>query len=200
MKRYDIINKIVESKGFTDYLEIGVRNGECFKEIKCNNKVSVDPDPSSLSVTHRMTSDEFFETWDSNKKFDIIFIDGLHIEEQVDKDIENSLNYLKDGGYIVLHDCNPPTVYHALEYPVFTEPANGNWNGTVYRSIIKVRLYRNDLVLETVDTDWGVGILKRGNSETINVFPSEAMNWEWFSSNRNQVLNLISPEDFNSKY
>ena len=34
---------------------------------------------------YKMSSDIFFK---SNKKyFDIIFIDGLHLEEQVDKDI-----------------------------------------------------------------------------------------------------------------
>lgn len=195
-----MINKIIESNGFSDYLEIGVRDGECFKEIKCANKIGVDPNPSSSDTTHKMTSDEFFESWDESKKFDLIFIDGLHIEDQVDKDIQNSLKFLKEGGYIVLHDCNPPTSFHALEYPVFTPPANGNWNGTVYRSIIKVRLYRKDLILETVDSDWGVGILRRGKSETINAFPAEAMTWDWFSSNKKEVLNLITPEEFISKY
>jgi len=200
MTRHEIINKIIQSNGFNDYLEIGVRNGECFKEIKCTNKIGVDPNPISNDTTHKMTSDEFFETWDSSKKFDVIFIDGLHLEEQVDVDIQNSLNFLNEGGYVVLHDCNPPTSYHAAEQPVFTAPANGNWNGTVYKSIIKVRLYRSDLVLETVDSDWGVGILRKGGSKTLDVFPAEAMTWDWFSNNRKEVLNLITPEEFISKY
>lgn len=200
MTRHEIINKIIESKGYNNYLEIGVRDGECFKKIKCGTKTGVDPNPITSDTTHKMTSDEFFTELSKDEKFDIIFIDGLHLEEQVDKDIENSLKFLSDGGTIVLHDCSPPTSYHALEYPIFTPATNGNWNGTVYKSIIKVRLYRKDLVLETVDTDWGVGILKRGESQTINAFPDEAMTWDWFSDNRKEVLNLISPEEFISRY
>ena len=50
-----------------------------------------------------MTSDEFFK---NNKLFfDLIFLDGLHIlHEQTMKDIDNSLNYLKKNGLIVIHD------------------------------------------------------------------------------------------------
>ena len=44
-----------------------------------------------------MTSDDFFL---SNKdKFDVIFIDGLHIYEQVRKDVVNSINAINDGGW-----------------------------------------------------------------------------------------------------
>jgi predicted O-methyltransferase YrrM len=53
-----------------------------------------------------ITSDAFFER--SMVKFDVIFIDGLHEEHQVDRDIVNSLQHLNPGGIIVLHDCLPP--------------------------------------------------------------------------------------------
>ncbi len=200
MTRYDIINKIIESKGYRNYLEIGVRDGECFKEICCENKTGVDPSPVSSDTTHIMTSDSFFESLEDDYKFDIIFIDGLHLDHQVDRDIENSLKHLSENGTIVLHDCNPPTRYHAEETPVFTAPANGNWNGTVYLSLIKLRLYRNDLKLTTVDTDWGVGILTRNLSETINVFPSDATNWEFFNENRQEILDLVTPSEFLELY
>lgn len=200
MTRYDIINRIIQNKGYSNYLEIGVRNGECFKEIVCENKTGVDPAPTSPHTTHIMTSDSFFESIDPEEKFDIVFIDGLHLDFQVDKDIENSLKYLAEGGTIVLHDCNPPTKHHAAEMPVFTAPANGDWNGTVYLSLIKLRLYRNDLKLVTVDTDWGVGILTKDSSETIDVFPDQATNWDFFTLNRQVILDLISPDDFNEIY
>lgn len=200
MTRYDIINRIIENKGYKNYLEIGVRDGECFKQICCENKTGVDPAPVSSHTTHIMTSDSFFETLDPSQKFDVIFIDGLHLDHQVDKDIENSLKHLSEGGTILLHDCNPPTKDHAAENPVFTAPTNGNWNGTVYLSLIKLRLYKNDLKLVTVDTDWGVGILTRELSETINVFPSEATTWDFFTLNRQQILDLISTEEFDEIY
>lgn len=200
MKRYEIINRIIKSKGYEDYLEIGVRDGECFKMIECSSKIGVDPNPTSDHTTYVMTSDAFFDDLSEDRKFDIIFIDGLHIDEQVDKDIENSLKHLKEGGTIVLHDCNPPTEKHALEYPVYEAPTNGNWNGTVYLSLVKLRLYRKDLVLKTVDSDWGVGILTRGDSKTINAFPSDSLNWDFFNRNRNDILGLLDIETFKAYY
>jgi hypothetical protein len=200
MKRYEIINRVIESKGYTDYLEIGVRDGECFREICCKNKTGVDPNSTSDHTTHIMTSDSFFNELHENDMFDVIFIDGLHLDHQVNKDIANSLKHLREGGTILLHDCNPPTRYHAGESPVFTEPANGEWNGTVYLSLINLRLYKNNLELKTVDSDWGVGILTRGVSETLNVFPNDAMNWEFFYENKNEILNLISVNEFSDTY
>ena len=200
MKRYDIINRIIDKKGYKTYLEIGVRDGECFRQINCNNKFGVDPSPITGDTTHIMTSDEFFDGLDQDIKFDIVFIDGLHLDFQVDRDIENSLKHLSEGGTIVLHDCNPPTKYHAGEYPVFSEPANGEWNGTVYLSLLKIRLYREDLRLFTVDTDWGVGILTKKSSNTLEVFPNEAMSWEYFSNNRKEILDLISEAEFEEMY
>lgn len=200
MKRYEIINSIIKDKGYKKYLEIGVRDGECFREIKIDEKTGVDPYPASKDTTHPVSSDEFFDSLDSNVKFDIIFIDGLHIDIQVDKDIENSLKFLNDGGTIVLHDCNPPTESHALEIPVFGPPTNGNWNGTVYKSLIKLRLYRNDCLLKTVDSDWGVGILTKEKSQTLNAFPSDAISWEFFDNNRKEILGLISVDEFNMMY
>ena len=200
MTRYEIINRIIKSKGYKNYLEIGVRDGECFKLIECENKIGVDPNPTSPDTTHIMTSDDYFDYFIGEDKFDIIFIDGLHIDHQVDKDIVNSLKCLNEGGTIVLHDCNPPTEEHALEYPVFTPPTNGAWNGTVYLSLIKLRLYKSDVVLKTVDSDWGVGILTRGESKTLDSFPDNSLNWNFFNENRKDILNLMDPETFKSNY
>jgi hypothetical protein len=200
MRRYEIINRVIESKGYTDYLEIGVRDGECFREICCKNKTGVDPNPTSSDTTHIMTSDDFFSSISEDTKFDVIFIDGLHLDFQVDLDVENSLKHLKEGGTILLHDCNPPTPFHAAVQPVYEAPANGEWNGTVYLSLIKLRLYNNNVKLRTVNSDWGVGILTKELSESINVFPNDAMSWDFFDSNRNEVLDLITPENFLELY
>ena len=56
MKRYEIINRIIQTKNYKDYLEIGVRDGECFKEIRCLNKTGVDPNPTSPHTAHRQLS------------------------------------------------------------------------------------------------------------------------------------------------
>jgi hypothetical protein len=190
MRRYDIINTLIKKNNYKRYLEIGIQQGICFSHVNCEYKVGVDPARDS-SATFKITSDEFFKNLNKNEKFDIIFIDGLHISEQVDKDIENSLNVLNDNGTILLHDCNPIIEDHAKEYPI-----QDTWMGTVYLSIIKLRLYRDDLSITTIDTDAGVGILTKNKSNKLNYKYEEAMNWNFFDKNRNEILNLISVEDF----
>jgi len=44
-----------------------------------------------------------------NKKFDFIFIDGLHTYEQIKKDYA-WVNHLKEDGYILFHDTNMPQI------------------------------------------------------------------------------------------
>jgi len=110
MKRYDIINHMINLYGYKDYLEIGIRQKKNFKKIIAETKHGVDP---AWSCTFKMTSDDFFKT--NKKKYDIIFIDGLHKEYQVMNDVLNSLNFLNDGGTIVMHDCNPRREAHQSE-------------------------------------------------------------------------------------
>jgi hypothetical protein len=39
----------------------------------------------------------------------------LHLAQQVEKDIINSIQFLSENGFIVMHDCSPPSEYHARE-------------------------------------------------------------------------------------
>lgn len=141
-----------------------------------------------------MTSDEFFADC-NNKSFDIIFIDGMHLEDFVHRDIENSLRCLAKGGIIVVHDCNPPTEFHQrLVYEV-----NGEfppWNGTVWRGWLNFRT-RWNLSMCVVDTDYGVGLIRRGLQ--IPIRQSE-MTYTEFSEKRSKLLPLISVKKFLWKY
>ena len=107
--RYDIINHLIKHYNYSSYLEIGTRKTkDNFDKILIKKKECIDPKPLSKLITYRMTSDKAFEIIKKkNKTFDIIFIDGLHLSEQVDIDIKNSLDILNDNGIIILHDCNP---------------------------------------------------------------------------------------------
>jgi len=49
-----------------------------------------------------MTSDTFFLK--NKRTFDIIFIDGLHIYDQVKRDVLNSIKVLNKDGFILLYD------------------------------------------------------------------------------------------------
>lgn len=144
-----------------------------------------------------MTSDNFFNIIDISQKYDIIFIDGLHHAEQVDKDIENSLQHLNDNGIIVVHDCNPP------EYEIQTVPRKtGIWNGDVWKSIVKLRCTRPDLAVRVVDTDWGIGIIHPGSQQLYNIqsYDQIVNNWDYFDANREEILNIISLDEFYKLY
>lgn len=60
------------------------------------------------------TSDLFFREQApqvyKNKKIDIAFVDGMHTYEQSLVDNVNCLKYLREDGYIILHDCNPQSL------------------------------------------------------------------------------------------
>ena len=108
MNRVELINHYLSKKDLKKYLEIGVYKGHSFNGVNAEIKDSVDPDTDSPAIYH-MTSDDFFEKVATtlDYKYDVIFIDGLHHTEQVDKDIKNSLKYLEEDGVVILHDCNP---------------------------------------------------------------------------------------------
>ena len=196
--RTDILNYLVEKYKYTTYLEIGVRNPTSgnFNNVKIKNKLGVDPNPITNQKNIFVGTSDFF--FMKNKStFDLIFIDGLHLENQVDKDIMNSLNCLNEGGMILLHDCNPPTENHQREnYCVDGKyPA---WNGTVWKSFAKLRMTRPDLEMCVIDTDWGVGVIRNGSQE---LFPSESinineLNYELLEKNRTELLNLISVDKY----
>ena len=155
--RFDIINKLINSKKFKSYLEIGCQSDVNFSKIQIENKVGVDPQSGG---TLRMTSDEFFSQ--NKDTFDLIFIDGLHIHEQVLKDIDNSLNVLNENGVILLHDCLPAKIWHQT-----IPQTHSSWNGDVWKSIVQSRT-REDIDTYTIKADQGLGlILKRKNRDKL---------------------------------
>ena len=155
--RFDIINKIIKNKKFKSYLEIGCQNDVNFSRIIIDNKIGVDPQSGG---THRMTSDEFFIQ--NKDTFDLIFIDGLHIYEQVIKDIDNSLKVLKENGIILIHDCLPAKIWHQTIPQTHT-----SWNGDVWKSIVNLRT-RKEIDTYTIKADQGLGlILKRKNKDIL---------------------------------
>ena len=155
--RFEIINKLINSKKFKSYLEIGCQSDVNFSKIKIENKVGVDPQSGG---TLRMTSDEFFSQ--NKDTFDLIFIDGLHIHEQVLKDIDNSLNVLNENGVILLHDCLPAKIWHQT-----IPQTHSSWNGDVWKSIVQSRT-REDIDTYTIKADQGLGlILKRTNRDKL---------------------------------
>jgi hypothetical protein len=161
MVRHQVINKCIDiiraaGQDSISYCEIGVDSpNNTFNHVRANYKVAVDPynddtrchawseDNKHLLMQdikgdfRRQTSDEYFNSIDLNTtSHSVIFIDGLHLEEQVDRDIRNSL--LAVGGkkwLILVDDVCPNSWEEANEVPNY----GGGWRGTVYRSFWKIR-------------------------------------------------------------
>jgi hypothetical protein len=210
-KRTEVINFLLSTRAEkTCYLEIGVRNpNNNFNQIVADQKYSVDPglEFKENPVDFQMTSDEFFASLEQGRvlspsvRFDVIFIDGLHLADQVHRDVVNALTFLKDDGFVVLHDCNPPTEWHARENFYFhNTPAADVWNGTVWKAFLRWR-FNSTVQSCCVDSDWGIGVLSK--SHLIGAAVPEAnpfFEYKQLSDHRKYYLNLMSFDEFKSLF
>tara|TARA_B100000161_G_scaffold96021_1_gene67835 strand:+ start:467 stop:1042 length:576 start_codon:yes stop_codon:yes gene_type:complete len=148
--RWDLIEYLINKYKYSDYLEIGCDQDQLFSKVKIKNKTGVDP---TNGGNIRKTSDEFFK--ENKKKFDIIFIDGLHTYNQVKKDILNSISCLKDEGIVLVHDCMPDSLSKQA-VPRYRM----SWNGDVWKAIVDLRQNEN-LEIYTCKIDQGIGVIKK---------------------------------------
>ena len=206
MHRTEIINKIIETKSLSKYLEIGVYWPQyCFDSINCLEKDSVDPgfENPDNPVKYPYTSDDFFAILENRLldkspdfKWDLIFVDGLHLSYQVEKDVLNSLNHLSEDGVIVLHDCDP--FMWEDNYTRLIEDYWGQkWNGTVWKTIYKLKATRSDLNICTLNADEGVGLIKKGTQKLIP-FDNPYFEYKLFYNNKSRDLNLISTDELDN--
>src|SRR5690606_29565995 len=141
----------------------------------------IDPDQKA-DADCIMTSDKFFELYEGGDKWDLIFIDGLHHADQVEKDFVNAQKVLSSKGFIVIHDCNPQYEQHTI---VPRQTPRGHWHGDVYK-------FASKLVNKvTVDIDCGFAVctLETGIGLV-------EVDWPFFHKNRESLLDLISWDEF----
>ncbi|WP_319437504.1 class I SAM-dependent methyltransferase [Mycobacterium sp. RTGN5] len=202
------------------YLEIGVSRGQAFQRISADVKFAVDPAFRLTERTRELanakgrvveyfetTSDAFFENEAAlleQHPVDVALIDGLHTYEQVVRDVENTVRYLKDDGVIFLHDCNPPFELagrRADSWDEFMAQQSGPlkigiWNGDVWKSIVELRSTRPDLVVGVLKCDQGVGFVRKGTPESTLPYTPEqvaALTYADLKADRTRLLNLKSP-------
>lgn len=199
------------------YLEIGVSRGQAFQRISADVKIAVDP-AFKLSARTRALADEkartthYFETTSDaffadqaellhQHPVDVALIDGLHTYEQVVRDVQHTLRYLRDDGVIFLHDCNPPFALAAQRAESWEDfmaqqkgpLAIGVWNGDVWKAIVHLRSTRDDLVVGVLKCDQGVGFVRRGTPESTLPYSVEqvaALTYEDLKADRARLLNL----------
>jgi hypothetical protein len=191
--RYDLINHCIKKYGYTSYLEIGCQNNLCFDKIECEKKVGVDPQSGG---TIKLTSDKYFAQnairarteGQEQDLFDIVFIDGLHDCNQVVKDVNNAINYLNEGGRIILHDCNPKRE---------EDQSNPNVrSGDAWKALAFFRS-KHGLEIKTCDSDFGLGMIRFGeNKNRLKIEKTfQDLTWNDLRINREDILNLVHPEE-----
>lgn len=159
--RVDFLQAVVAAADSRSYLEIGCYTDRCFSRIQVPRKVGVDP---LAGGTIRSTSDAFFSS--NTETFDLVFIDGLHVYEQVLRDIRNALRVLTPQGIIVVHDCLP--LNWAAQHPrEFVD----RWNGDVWKAFVEVRTWPH-VDAATCLIDHGLGlIVPRPNTDMLDFAP-----------------------------
>ena len=183
--RFDVINNIIKIKKYKNYLEIGCFENENFDKIYIESKTGVDPVSGG---TVRDTSDNFFL---KNQIFyDIIFIDRLHIYNQVRKDLENSLKFLKPNGIIILHDCLPLKIRDQM-----VPRSHEHWNGDTWKALVEARTLKT-LDVYTILADNGLGVVfKRKNRNILNL-PNTKFKELKFKDYYNNFNNFMNPIEY----
>ena len=185
--RWDLIEYLIKKYNYTNYLEIGCDRDQLFSKVKIQNKIGVDPFSGG---TVRKTSDEFF--LENNEKFDIVFIDGLHIYSQVKKDILNSVQCLKPNGIVLVHDCMPDSVGKQA-VPRYKM----QWNGDVWKAIVDLR-QKNNLEIYTCEIDQGIGIItNKKNSSVLKLdIPINKIKFKDYYYNYKEYMRVINLNEF----
>lgn len=216
MNRVKAVERALAGRVSPVYLEIGVSKGLAFRRISADEKIAVDPafrlSPRSRALadakaraTHyfETTSDDFFATQSGfleQRPVDVALIDGLHTYEQVVRDVDNTLRFLRDDGVIFLHDCNPPFELagrRAESWEDFVAQQSGPlvigiWNGDVWKAIVQLRT-RPDLLVGVLKCDQGVGFVRKGRPESTLPYTAEqiaALTYADLKADRKRLLNL----------
>ena len=180
---------ITATQKFSDcrYLEIGCDNNICFKSIPVINKIGVDPDRGG---NMKVTSDNFFKN--NKNRFDVIFIDGLHIYEQCRRDVINALKVLDKNGYIFLHDMTPRN-WAEENVPRLK---NTLWAGDIWKVAIELSKTKG-IDFFVINADMGVGVLRQKEENIVYHDDFENLKDLKFKDflNLNESINYIDPEE-----
>ena len=191
IKRWDLIDYLNTTYKFNSYLEIGCDDDQLFSKISIKEKIGVDPVSGG---NYRAKSEDFFDK--NLKKFDLVFIDGLHEYHQVKKDILNSIKFLNKEGFILVHDCLPRSI-SAQAVPRF----RNIWNGDVWKAIVELRTYPN-LEIFTCLADEGISIIQvKKNSQILKIEKNIAdLKFKDYYYNYRDYMRVINFSEIKKKY
>jgi len=172
VRRLNTLANLINAK---TYLEVGVSRGDTFFSIDIADKTAVDPafkfdwkaEQTESVVFNEMTSDEWFVGCDTSKKFDLIFLDGLHTFEQTLRDFCNSLAVAHDRTVWLIDDVVPTDPYSAwpdqlegirLRKKTFGLDVRG-WQGDVFKVVFMIHDFFPMMSFRTINN--------KGNPQTL---------------------------------
>lgn len=114
-----------------------------------------------------------------------------HIGSQIEsaKTLRQQNNYGEAAGY--------PVESEARKMPGW----ENIWMRDVWKTIVYLRSLRSDLQVFVIDCDCGIGIVKKGKPESMLPYSETEINhltYQDFEQNKEKLLNLKSPDYFNS--
>lgn len=197
------INKLLDAtNGSPRYLEVGVETGSTFFEVSALFKTAVDPvfrfDLTSAQLKepssdfHEVTSDNFFQTFKSEIKFDLVFLDGLHTWDQTYRDFCNTLLFTHEKSVILLDDIFPCDVYscnrdqlEGMMMRQFMAEDNSNaWHGDTYKVIPMIATFHPLLDFCT--------IISNGNPQTLVWRSSKSRDHDFNLLDGQGIINMAS--------
>jgi hypothetical protein len=148
--RKAVVRALIQATGARSYLEIGCAENLLFDTVQAARKVGVDP---AQGGTHRMTSDVFFAA--NDEPFEVVFIDGLHLYDQVRRDVANALKAVPAGGWIALHDMFPRDWIEEHTPQISTS----RWTGDPWKVGFEL-IQTEGVEFRLLSIDHGVGVVR----------------------------------------
>ena len=165
----DVIERFHTWLNPRSYVEIGVATGATIALARppCV-VVGIDPKPSlqngvaTAVKLFPVESDIYFASRVlavdlEAERFDLAFIDGLHVFQQALRDFINIERFAGTGSVVLLHDCIPIDAQTAT-----AERRTTFWTGDVWKVIAALLKWRPDLDVQSVATaPSGLGVICR---------------------------------------
>jgi hypothetical protein len=177
LPRHKVVQPFLDCFDTPDYLEVGVARGLTFHAVTAARKTAVDPhfrfDVDKHAgpgiAYHEVTSDEYFGAIiEPSRRFDVIYLDGLHTFEQTLRDLMSAQLFLAERGVIVIDDvwpnsfaaaCSTLEANQTLRRKLAIEsPA---WMGDVFRLLYFIDSFMQQFTCRIVCDNFGQAVLWR---------------------------------------
>jgi len=170
--KVDLINELSAIHGYRKYLEICTpTTGNIYRAIdraryptchrlmyRCppefDDGMPIDFRSSNLDIAVCVEAIRAREL-----TYDAILVDPFHEHESSARDLRVALDLLNAAGTVIVHDCFPRE--RAIAGPEFIV---GAWCGVTYKAYLDFVLANDNLLVCTVDTDYGCGVIRSAAS------------------------------------